>query len=191
MKTFVTGLALLVFVTVNVQAQSATLKAAVDTSLVSKDAGIKWMTIQEAETSQKKNPKKLFVYVYATWCRWCKLEDSLTFRHKEIVQYINQNFYAVKLNAEKREPLTFKGVRYDFIDDDNKFVHDFARYLLNGRLSYPGVSFLNEQGNLISSKNGYMDAYYLEAVLNYYGSDAYKKVTYHDYEFEFEGKIEE
>ncbi|HRG89202.1 MAG TPA: DUF255 domain-containing protein, partial [Chitinophagales bacterium] len=46
--------------------------------------GIKWMTIEEAEAAQKTNPKKILLHVYARWCRWCKLQDSLTYHNPEI-----------------------------------------------------------------------------------------------------------
>ncbi|HLP52707.1 MAG TPA: DUF255 domain-containing protein [Chitinophagales bacterium] len=156
-----------------------------------KDTVIKWMTMEEAELAQKKNPKKILVSVYTSWCRWCKLEDSVSFRHKEIAHYINQNFYPVKFNAESKVPLVFNGVRYNFINEENRYVHEFAQYALKGKLSYPGISFINETGYLIDAIYGYMDAYYMEAVLNYYGSSAYKTIKYHDYENDFEGKVEE
>lgn len=182
---------LFVFSATAQQHNPGTPRVAFDSSLLYKDTIIHWMTIEEAELAQKKNQKKIFVNVYATWCRWCLQEDSLTFKNREIAHYINQNFYAVRFNAETKTPVTFKGVKYVFLNDESKFVHDFARYLLTGRLSYPGTAFLDEQGNLISAKNGYMDAYYLEAVLNYYATGAYKKMNYYDFEFDFEGKIED
>ncbi len=151
---------------------------------------IKWMTIEQAEAAQKVKPKKILVSVYATWCRWCRLEDSLTFRNTEIANYINDNFYPVRFNAETREAVNYKGVKYIFNNDQSKWVHGFATYLLNGKMSYPGIAYLDEKGNLISASNGYMDAYYLEAVLNYYGTNAYKGMTYRDFEADFEGKIE-
>lgn len=156
-----------------------------------KDTVIKWMTIEEAALAQKKNPRKIVVSVYATWCRWCKLEDSVSFRHKEIAHYINQNFYPVKFNAESKAPIVFKGVRYNFVNEENRYVHEFAQYLLKGKLSYPGIAFINEDGYLIGAMNGYMDAYYMEAVLNYFSTGAYQTMKYRDFENDFEGNVEE
>jgi thioredoxin-related protein len=178
---------LLVFANLNTQAQSV----GVSHSVVYKDAVIKWLSIEEAEAAQKKNPKKILVNVYTNWCRWCKVEDSVSYKNAEIAKYINQNFYPVKFNAEGKAAVTFKEVRYNFIDDENIYVHEFARYLLNGRMSYPGTVFIDEQGKIIAAKNGYMDAYYLEAVLNYYSTGAYKTMTYTDFESDFDGKIKD
>jgi len=181
-------LSLIVFVCLS-QAQTKTVP--VKPAWSKSDTLIKWMTIQEAEAAQKVKPKKILVSVYTVWCRWCKLEDSLAFTNKEIASYINQNFYPVKFNAETNAPVTFNGVRYSFIRDESQYVNEFAKYLLNGKMSYPGCAFIDEQGKIISAKNGYMDAYYLEAVLNYYGTGSYKKFSYNEFEFEFEGKIED
>ncbi len=152
---------------------------------------IKWMTIEEAEAAQKTNPKKILLHVYAKWCRWCKLQDSLTYHNPEIAAYINDNYYPVKFNAESKEPVTYKGIRYEYIQDENRLAHDFARYILNGKLSYPAITFIAENGQVLSTRNGYQQAYFLEPVLYYYATDAYKAENYPDYEADFEGKIEE
>ena len=169
--------------------KKAPVKAPVDSSLFYKDTIIKWMTIEQAEAAQKKSPRKILVDVYTSWCRWCRVEDSVTFKNREIAHYINQHFYPVKFDAESRPPVTFHEVRYIFLKDEDKWVHEFARYILNGKLSYPGTAFLDENGHLIDAKNGYMDAPYLETVLNFYGSNSYKKMKYAAFEDEFEGKI--
>lgn len=152
--------------------------------------GIKWMTIEEAEAAQKTNPKKILLHVYARWCRWCKLQDSLTYHNPEIAAYINDNYYPVKFNAESKEPVTYKGVRYEYIQDDNHLAHDFARYILNGKLSYPALLFISENGQVLNIRNGYQQAYFLEPVLHFYATNAYKEASYTDYESDFEGKIE-
>ena len=190
MKFIPTLFLLFSIVVSDAQSKAPAAKPRVDSSLLYTDTVIKWMTIEEAEAAQSKNPKKILVNVYAKWCRWCKVEDSASYRNREIAHYINQTFYPVKYNAESKAPVEFKGVRFGFIDDENIYVNEFTRYLLNGKLSYPGTVFINEQGNLIASKNGYMDAYYLEAVLHYYGSGAYRKMSYADFEADFEGKVD-
>ncbi|MBP6730984.1 MAG: DUF255 domain-containing protein [Chitinophagales bacterium] len=155
------------------------------------DTIIKWMTIEQAEAAQKVNPKKVLVCVYATWCRWCRLEDSLTLKNAEIARYINANFYPVRFNAECRTTVTYKGVKYAFISDQNKWVNEFTNYCLNGKLSYPALAFFDEAGRLVNARNGYMDAYSLEPLLSYYGTNSYKQIGYKEYESDFEGKIPE
>ena len=57
---------------------------------------IQWMTWSEVEDALKKEKRKVFVDIYTTWCGPCKEMDRTTFKDKEIIKYINDNFYAVK-----------------------------------------------------------------------------------------------
>ena len=38
--------------------------------------------------------------IYTDWCGPCKLMDKNTFQNPDVAQYLNNNFYAVKFNAE-------------------------------------------------------------------------------------------
>jgi len=42
-------------------------------------AQVNWMTMDEALTAQKSNPKKIIVDFYTSWCGPCKLLDKNTF----------------------------------------------------------------------------------------------------------------
>jgi thioredoxin-related protein len=70
---------------------------------------INWITIEEAQKLGKQNPKKVFIDVYTDWCGWCKVMDKQTFSDEDIIKYVNENYYAIKLNAESREPVIFNG----------------------------------------------------------------------------------
>ena len=65
--------------------------------------GIKWMTWKEMQEAQKKEHRKVFVDVYTGWCGWCKRMDASTFKDAYIVKYVNDNFYAVKFDAETKD----------------------------------------------------------------------------------------
>lgn len=160
-----------------------------DSSIFYTDTIIRWYSFEEAVAAQKTKPKKIYIDIYATWCRWCRQTDSLVFKNREIAHYINQHYYPVKFNAEYRNPVQFRGREFTFIKDEDVFAHALAEYLLNGKLSYPGTVFLDEEGNTINVRNGYMEADYFEVVLNYYASNAYKKFSFYDFEFEFDGKV--
>ncbi|TFV97629.1 DUF255 domain-containing protein [Algoriphagus kandeliae] len=61
---------------------------------------ITWLKFEEAVAANQSNPKMLLVDVYTDWCGWCKKMDAETFTDPKVIEYINSNFYAVKLNAE-------------------------------------------------------------------------------------------
>jgi len=70
---------------------------------------IKWYTLEEALEAQEKNDKKIFIDMYTDWCKWCKVMDQKTFTDQAVIQYMNENFYAVKFNAEQKEAINFLG----------------------------------------------------------------------------------
>ena len=69
---------------------------------------IKWMSMNEALKAQKKEPKKIFVDAYTTWCGPCKMLDKNTFANKDVAEYINKHYYAVKFNVEGNEVVNYK-----------------------------------------------------------------------------------
>lgn len=74
---------------------------------------IDWLTFEEAATKTAENPKMVFVDVYTDWCGWCKKMDKDTFSDPEVIAYINENFYPVKMNAENtKRVFAFKGKEY-------------------------------------------------------------------------------
>jgi len=70
---------------------------------------INWLTIEEALELSKTDPKVIFVDVYTNWCGWCKVMDRKTFANDEVIQYVNEHYYAVKMNAEDNRKFEFKG----------------------------------------------------------------------------------
>lgn len=61
---------------------------------------IEWMKFEDAVAANESNPKMFIVDVYTDWCGWCKKMDKETFTDPKVIEYINENFHAVKLNAE-------------------------------------------------------------------------------------------
>ena len=82
-----------IFTTLNLNAQTTT-----------KDK-INWMSFEEAIKLNETKPKKIFIDVFTDWCGWCTKMDQTTFVDKDVVAYMNENFYAVKFNAEQTEPI--------------------------------------------------------------------------------------
>lgn len=73
---------------------------------------INWLTLEEADSLYKIEKRPVFIDVYTDWCGWCKRMDASTFKDKSVAAYLNANFYAVKLNAETKDTITFNGKTY-------------------------------------------------------------------------------
>ena len=70
---------------------------------------IEWLTIEEAAERSASEPRVIFVDVYTNWCGYCKVMDRKTFANPDVIKYVNENYYAVKLNAEDYTKFEFKG----------------------------------------------------------------------------------
>jgi thiol-disulfide isomerase/thioredoxin len=57
-----------------------------------------WKTAIEKGIKEK---KLIFMDVYTTWCRPCKIYDKNTFRDSVVAAFYNENFINLKCNAEK------------------------------------------------------------------------------------------
>lgn len=151
--------------------------------------GIKWITIDEALKQNKAKPKKIVVDVYTDWCGWCKRMDRDTYTNADIIKYINENFYAVKFNAEQRGPVNFKSKTYNFQDQGGRGVHEFAYMLLNGQLGYPSTAFISSDLTIIGAVSGYKDPLSMEALLHYIQEEKFKSgVTLQQYETDYTTK---
>jgi thioredoxin-related protein len=150
---------------------------------------IKWYTIQEAEALSKQNPRKIMIDVYTDWCGWCKKMDAETFSHPVIAEFINNHYYAVKLNAESTTEITFNGNTYKFVAQNGKGYHELAAGLLNGRLSFPSIAYLNEKLELLGAVPGYRGPSDMEPLLNYIAEDKFLTQSLEEYQQTFKSKI--
>jgi thioredoxin-related protein len=146
---------------------------------------IHWMTIEQAQKANLQQPKKIFVDVYTDWCGWCKRLDATTYRDETVIDYINQNFYAVKLNAETKDTVTFNGTKFGFLPDMK--VNGAAVQIMGGQLvGYPTTSYVDENGKILSAVPGYLSSHDLLKILHYFGDDAYLKTTWNAYSSSFD-----
>lgn len=147
---------------------------------------VNWITFDEAYAKCKKNPRPIMVDVYTTWCGPCKMMSAQTFNNPTIAKYINDNFYAVKFDAEGKDSVKFD--KYVFVSTDAsnpKAPHQFAASILDNQLAYPSIVFLNNQIQRLDVLKGFMPPQKFEPVLTYYGSGDYQKTKWEDYEKTF------
>ena len=151
---------------------------------------INWITMNEAIEKQKENPKKIVVYFYAQWCLMCKKMDKDTYQNQEIVKYINENYYAVKFDAEGGEQVNIHGqvlgnptynlnekIKYGGNGSRNQFSQ------VMGVRAYPTLVFFDEKALPITNITGYMPPKQLEPYLVVVFTDEYQKIkTQEDWE---------
>lgn len=142
---------------------------------------INWVTMEEAQELMKKEPRKVIMDVYTTWCGPCKILDKNTFGNPDVAKYINENYYAIKFNAEGDKSITFEGRTFTNPNYDpakkkrRNAQHQFASYL--SVRAYPTMVFFDENFKLIAPISGYLVPKQIEIYLKLFKTDKYKEVN--------------
>ncbi len=92
---------------------------ACDTALAQGDVekSIDWIDFEQLDVtlSRKRNndtdskEKRILIYFYADWCAYCKKMEDVAFEDLKVVRILNQEYHAVKMNAESEEFISFDG----------------------------------------------------------------------------------
>lgn len=98
---------------------------------------INWISFSQLNDSLKINSKKVFVNFYADWCSYCKEMERTTFTDDKVIDILNKDYYAVKMNVESLDSILFGGQifvnkRYRKVNP----VHEIA-LLMAGRKNTP------------------------------------------------------
>ncbi len=157
------------------------------------NSGINWVSWEEAVALNKIEKKKIFVDIYTQWCKWCSKMDDTTFANQEISQYMNEHFYAVKFDAEQKEPIVFKDKTYEYVSADEASIqemavegyHELAFEITKGRLSYPTFVFIDENLEVIQPIPGFKKAEVFEMIMTYFGNNKHTSTPWAKYQEEY------
>lgn len=139
---------------------------------------IKWYSWDEAIEMNKTNQKKIFIDVYTDWCGWCKRMDASTFSDPAVIKYMNENFYAVKLDAEQKADINYKGHTMKYVGQGRRGYHELAYSLLDGKMGYPAFVYLAEDEKRITVSPGYKDADTIMKELVFISEDHFLTTSY-------------
>ena len=124
---------------------------------------LRWMTFDDGTVQAKQSGKKILIDVYTDWCVWCKRMDQNTYSDDSVAAYLQRHYVLVRLNAESKAQLSYKGQRFSEMELARAFG-------VNG---YPTTIFLKANGDPITSMPGYADAGRFGDVLRFIGEDIY------------------
>jgi thioredoxin-related protein len=128
--------------------------------------------LKEAE----KQEKPMVVDVYTSWCGWCKRMDRTTYADEQVLDYMEEAFVPIKMNAESKDRAEYAGEEYTY------------RQIAKGfRITgYPTTLFLNADGSHITTVPGYLKPAQFLTVLRFIGDGHYKEKTFDEYRKELE-----
>lgn len=155
---------------------------------------IKWMSIEEALATQANNPKKIVINFYSESSSPCKKMEKETYNHSLIAKYLNENFYAVKFNAEGKETINVMGRSFGNTNStENNSLNEFSKFM--NISTVPSTVFIDEENKIITVLQGNLTAKELEPYLLFIGNNDYKKIEnsskWENYQKKFKSKIKD
>lgn len=150
---------------------------------MARGVSVQWISLPQLQERMARQPKPVLVDLYTDWCGWCKVMDKKTYARTEVAQYINTHFYAVKINAESREAMTWQGKTYQF--NGQAGIHNLAIQLTRGQLSFPHTIFVVPGEPQPQAIPGYLEVPDMELLLKYFGEGRYGKEDFSAYQKKF------
>jgi len=144
-------------------------------------AKINWLTWEEAQAKMAEEPKSMFGDMDTSWVGWCKKMDSSTFQDAKVIEYLNDNFYAVKFNAEQKEAITYQGFEFKFVNSGRRGYHQLAHSMLNGRMGYPAFVYFNQEMERIMISPGYKKVDQILPELEFAVSGKYREMDLEEF----------
>ena len=130
---------------------------------------MRWLTFEQLDSSLQAQPKKVFIAFYADWCTYCRKMDQVAFRDEQVVALLNTDYYAVRMNIESTDTITF-GQQVFMNERINKPnpVHQIPLLMASRKkkpFSLPAMVVLDEKFQATARYFQYLDAEQMREVL--------------------------
>ena len=130
---------------------------------------IQWLSFEQLEDSLAKHPKKVFIDFHTDWCTYCRKMDKVVFTKPQVVKMLNENYYAVRFDAETESEITFGGQKLvnNQLGKSRTPIHQIAQLLASrgGQFAPPVLVMLDEKFKVTARYFHNMDSKKLLAAL--------------------------
>lgn len=149
---------------------------------------LQWYSWSEGTAKAAKENKKILLYVYTSTCGWCRKMETETFQNAKVAELARSSFVPVKLNAADNSELEFKGKTYRFVSSGQRGYNTLAAKVLDGRLSFPSIVFMDEAQEVLQSFAGYKPVEEFLPIAVYYGGDYFKTMPWSAFQKKYESQ---
>src|SRR6476660_9641490 len=98
------------------------------------DGLVNWLDFKTAQQKYKELAKPILIDFYTDWCGWCKHMMKTTYSDPNLASYINQNFYAIKFNAETKDTIEYQGKIYKPLSPEPRTPHELTVKFLGEKM---------------------------------------------------------
>ncbi len=117
---------------------------------------IHWQPYETGMKMIKDQNKKGFLHFYTDWCTYCKIMNKQTFVDPKLIDYLNDNFIPIRVNAEKQKDVAKK----------------------YGVTRFPNTWFIGEDTVSLSSQPGFIPPEMLLNMLKFLNTDSFKNMKF-------------
>ncbi len=144
---------------------------------------LNWLDMSQLPAKLENESKPVLIDLYTNWCYWCKVMDKKTYQNSKVINYIKDHFYPVKLNAELKETVYWKGRPYTY--NDVYKLNNFSLYVTSGQPGFPTTVIMPDLNSEPISIAGFLEPKEIEPILKYFGEGAYKTQNYNSFSSTF------
>jgi thioredoxin-related protein len=152
---------------------------------------VEWLSLNQALEKNKKDPRKIYIQVVTNFCNSCKVMVLATFSDTAVAAYLNKHYHAVLLYADGNDTIYYQGQAFINDPTDNNPFHPFALAAMNNRLILPAALIMDEKSQIINMAPYFMSPRGIWPIIQFFGSDAYKKQSWDEYRKEYEKLLKE
>jgi len=73
---------------------------------------INWLSFEQLDVALAEKPKPVFIFFHAEWCSYCKKIEREIFTKPEVIKKLNTKYYAVEMDVERTDTITFEGEQF-------------------------------------------------------------------------------
>ena len=124
---------------------------------------INWISLKEAKALAEKHNQKMLIFFYKKDCPYCEKMKKETLNNPTVIDIINRNFFAVKMDSRTKDTIYYNNIAYSNqqpIEHGYTWRHDFyfevAAFNRNGstQITTPTIVLFNNKFEKIATMPG-------------------------------------
>ncbi|MEZ0452518.1 DUF255 domain-containing protein [Sphingobacterium thalpophilum] len=122
---------------------------------------INWVSFEQLDSLMAVAPRETLLFIHTDWCSYCRKMEQEVFTKAEIVSRINSLYYAIKLDAESTQRITFdQSIWKPAWNGKRKGqYHPLALQLLHGRkMVFPSLFRFDHDFRLKNLQQKYLNS---------------------------------